>query len=313
MQKNKILITGGTGFIGRAIIRGLIDGNNLLVAPARKPLINLRTNIIMPFLADIAELPPSCEWLEGCNIAIHVAAKAHVVGESLASFRRINTAATLCLAKHCAAAGVKRFIFLSSIGVNGISNVKSFSVSDAAAPVEDYAVSKFEAENGLKRISVETGMEVVIIRPPLVYGHGAPGNFGKLTRLAQKNLPLPLGSIHNKRSLVALDNLIDLIVTCINHPKAANQTFLVSDDRDVSVTELLKMMTLAAGKKSRLIPVPLSLLTLSCKLIGKQAVIERLSGNLQVDISHTKETLNWKPPITIEEGINRCFIREESC
>jgi len=156
-------------------------------------------------------------------------------------------------------------------------------------------------------------MEIVIIRPPLVYGPNAPGNFGKLINLAKKNLPLPLGAIENKRSRVAIDNLIDLIGTCIEHPNAANQTFLVSDGHDVSTTDLLKMLTRAAEHKPRLLPVSVSWLRFATKLIGKQAVIDRLCGNLEVDITHTKETLNWRPPISLDEGIKRCFIEEELC
>ncbi|MDP5460139.1 SDR family oxidoreductase [Alishewanella sp. SMS8] len=311
MNNNKILITGTTGFIGKALLECLIHSECFIVAPTRRPLTTLPSNLVMPVLFDIAALPDRPDWFDGCKIAIHIAAKAHVAGEPIASFRQVNTEATFNLARRCAEAGVKRFIFLSSIGVNGISNFEPFTMLDTPSPVEAYAVSKLEAEIGLKQIAKETGMEVVIIRPPLVYGLDAPGNFGKLAKLAQKNLPLPLGAIHNKRSLVARDNLVDLIITCIDHPKAANQTFLVSDDQDVSTTELLQMMTRAAGKKPRLIPVPVSWLKLAGKLTGKQAVIDRLCGNLQVDISHTKDTLNWKPPVTVEEGIARCFAGSE--
>lgn len=307
MHKNKILITGATGFIGRALLEYLNHGDGFIVAPARRPLTTLPSNVVMPLLSDITVLPDRHDWFNGCNIAIHIAAKAHAAGEPLSVFRHVNTNATLSLARSCADAGVKRFIFLSSIGVNGIGSFKPFTSRDTPAPVEDYAVSKLEAEIGLKQIAKETGMEVVIIRPPLVYGPAAPGNFGKLVQLAKRNLPLPFGAIPNKRSLVALDNLVDLIVNCIDHPKAANQTFLVSDDRDVSTTELLQMMTRAAGKKPRLIRVPVSWLKLAGKLTGKLAVIDRLCGNLQVDISHTKDTLGWTPSITVEEGITRCF------
>jgi UDP-glucose 4-epimerase len=156
-------------------------------------------------------------------------------------------------------------------------------------------------------------MQLVIIRPPLVYGPDAPGNFGKLAKLAQKNLPLPLGAVQNKRSLIALDNLVDVIVTCIDHPAAANQTFLVSDDDDISTTQLLELITRAAGKTPRLLPVPVSWLRLAAKLTGKQAIIDRLCGNLQLDISHTRQTLGWTPPVSVQQGITRCFINEEVC
>lgn len=302
-----VLLTGATGFIGGSLLTALVAKHYKVIAPSRTPLDELPENVTMPLLQDISALPDNSELFAGCDVVIHIAAKAHVYGVSLAEFIRVNTEGTLRLAQLAVRAGVKRFIFLSSIGVNGISNTKPFSVADKPAPVEDYAVSKLNAEIGLKQIAADTGMEVVIIRPPLVYGANAPGNFGKLAKLAEKNLPLPLGAIHNKRSLVALDNLVDLIVTCIDHPKAANQTFLVSDDQDVSTTELLQMMTRASGKKPLLLPVPVSWLKLAGKFTGKQAEIDRLCGNLQVDISHTKETLAWKPPVSVEEGIARCF------
>ncbi|MEO3678871.1 SDR family oxidoreductase [Rheinheimera sp. FR7-31] len=303
----KILVTGASGFIGKALVSNLINRGIKLTTPVRKPIPGLADVVEMPFLSDLCDFPLDSNWFNSRDAVVHIAAKAHSSNVTLADFVKVNTHAALNVARLASKAGVKRFIFLSSIGVNGISNTRPFNVADDPAPVEDYAVSKLEAEIGLKQIAAETGMEVVIIRPPLVYGANAPGNFGKLAKLAQKNLPLPLGAIHNKRSLVALDNLVDLIVTCIDHPNAANQTFLVSDDRDVSTTELLKLMTRAAGKKPWLLPVPMSWLKLAGKLTGKQAVVDRLCGNLQVDITHTKQTLGWTPLVTVEEGIARCF------
>ncbi len=166
----------------------------------------------------------------------------------------------------------------------------------------------------MRQIAKETGLEVVIIRPPLVYGANAPGNFGKLTQAVRYGQWLPLGAVHNQRSFVALDNLVDLIITCIDNPNAVNQIFLVSDDEDISTTRLLEMMTRAADRSPRLLPVPMGLLRLIGKLTGKQAMIERLCGNLLVDISHTKAILGWQPPISVEEGIKRCFIEDkEEC
>jgi nucleoside-diphosphate-sugar epimerase len=303
-----ILLTGASGFVGSAVQAALIKAGVSLITPVRKvtPYHSL-PKLQQVEIADLSDIGTSLLQLHKPDVVIHIAAKAHAVGVSLAEFRRLNTEATLNIARAAADAGVRRFIFLSSIGVNGINSTGPFKVTDTAAPVEDYALSKLEAEIGLRQIAADTGMEVVIIRPPLVYGPNAPGNFGKLAKLAQKNLPLPLGAIKNQRSLVALGNLVDLIVTCIDHPKAANQTFLVSDDQDVSTTELLQIMTHAAGKKPKLLPVPMSWLQLAGKLTGKSAIIDRLCGNLQVDISHTKQTLGWTPPITVEEGIARCF------
>jgi nucleoside-diphosphate-sugar epimerase len=306
-----IAVTGYSGFVGQQLLAALSDHPCLLLG--RKAHQDYYP--FVPFDLGSKSGFDITESLVGVDTLIHLAARAHVLSESskdpLSEFRAVNTEATLNLARQAAQAGVKRFIFLSSIGVNGISNTSPFSIDDSPAPVEDYAVSKFEAEVGLRKIAAETGMEVVIIRPPLVYGPNAPGNFGKLAKLASKNLPLPFGAIHNKRSLVSLDNLVDLIITCINHPNAANQTFLVSDDHDVSTTELLNAMTLASGKQSRLIPVPVSVLRLAGRLTGKLAVIDRLCGNLQVDISHTKEVLGWKPPVSFQDGIQKCFQKEQ--
>lgn len=312
-MNEKLLLTGCTGFIGKNLVERLYgNARTIVVSAALRRDINLDCNKF--FVGDLDYATNWANALDGQSVVIHLAARAHVSSESstdsLSEFRAVNTEGTLNLACQAAEAGIKRFIFLSSIGVNGISNTSAFSIYDSPAPTEDYAVSKLEAEIGLRKIAEETGMEVVIIRPPLVYGPNAPGNFGKLAKLTSKNLPLPFGAIHNKRSLVAVDNLVDLIVTCIDHPDAANQTFLVSDDHDVSTTELLREMTLAAGKKPRLLPVPISWLQLAGKLTGKQAVINRLCGSLQVDISHTKDVLGWKPPVSFKDGIQKCFEKE---
>lgn len=308
MPANRILITGFTGFVGAKLL-SVLHNKEVALLGRKEPDSNA-----LPFYRFEFNAHSHCKMaLQGIDIVIHCAARVHMMDESssdpLAAFREVNTFGTLNLAKQAAAAGVKRFIFLSSIKVNGESTLvdKPFKYDDVAKPEDAYGISKAEAEAGLKQIAAETGMEVVIIRPPLVYGPGVKANFAAMLKLAQKNLPLPLGAIHNKRSLVALDNLVDLIVTCIDHPKAANQTFLVSDDQDISTTELLKLMTRAAGKKPWLLPVPMSWLKLAGKLTGKQAVIDRLCGNLQVDINHTKQTLGWTPPVTVEEGIARCF------
>jgi len=235
------------------------------------------------------------------------------VAEPLAAFREVNVQGTLNLACQAAAVGVKRFIFISSIKVNGEQTRlgQSFFSHDDPSPEDFYGISKHEAEQGLRELAAETGMEVVIIRPPLVYGPSVKGNFASMIKLVGKGLPLPLGAVHNKRSLVALDNLVDLIITCIDHPGAANETFLVSDGEDLSTTQLLQGVAAAMGKPSRLIPVPAGLLQFGATLLGKKAMAQRLLGSLQVDISHTRKCLNWTPPLTVKQGLQRCFPNQQ--
>ena len=243
---------------------------------------------------------------------MHLAARVHVMAERasnpLVEFRRVNVDGTLNLGRQAAAAGVRRFVFVSSVKVNGESTAAdhAFNAADIPAPQDPYAISKMEAEQGLRRIAAETGMEVVIVRPPLVYGPGVKANFAALMRAVQRGVPLPLASVtHNRRSFVALDNLVDLLITCIDHPAAANQTFLVSDGEDLSTTDLLRRLGQAMNKPARLIPVQPSLLQLGANLLGKGDMAQRLLGNLQVDISHTRQTLGWTPPVSVDEGLRR--------
>lgn len=213
---------------------------------------------------------------------------------------------SLALARQAAEAGVKRFIFLSTIKVLGDSTSASvFNADTKPAPMDEYACSKWHAEQGLRALAAETGMEVVIIRPVLVYGPGVKANFLSMMRWLNKGVPLPFGAIYNKRSLVALDNLVDLIVTCIDHPAAANQTFLVSDGEDLSTSELLGKMALALGKPARLLPLPSRMLELGARLLGKQPLAQRLCGSLQVDISKTRELLGWSPPVTVDQALRK--------
>lgn len=263
----------------------------------------------------MANLEPSSDWstaLTGCDVIVHAAARVHVMQERaqdpLAEFRRVNVVGTLNLARQAADAGVRRFVFLSSIKVNGEMTAidRPFTASQPAAPLDPYGVSKAEAEEGLHRLGAETGMEIVIVRPPLVYGPGVRANFGRLVSAIGRGLPLPLARVdQNRRSLVALDNLVDLILTCTTHPAAANQTFLVSDGEDLSTADLLRRLGVAMGRPARLLPVPLALLRLGATLAGKGDMAQRLLGNLQVDITHTCQTLGWRPPISVDEGLRR--------
>ncbi len=303
----KVLLTGGTGFLGTNLVKSLEQHCIITTAPVRSKVLTSNSFVHYPLFNDISKIAQDESIFKGVDAVIHTAALAHSKNISEESYEKINYKLTITLAKAASRFNVERFIFISSIGVHGTSNNTPFKVTDRTNPIENYALSKYKAEVDLKKIAEDTGMEVVIIRPPLVYGKGAPGNFGTLLKVAEKNLPLPLGAINNQRSFVAIDNLIDLIVTCIDHPNAANQTFLVSDDEDISTSNILKKLTLAAGKKPWLLPVPTSFLKLVASMVGKKAAVVRFSSSLTVDIEHTKNTLNWKPPITLDEGIRRCF------
>jgi len=308
-----ILVTGSTGFIGRALIDRLHEEHAHL--PVRASC-RASAGTLAPGVQSICvrDLLPDTEWsaaLQRVDAVLHCAARVHVMRDAsrdpLSEFRQVNVQGTLNLARQAAAMGVKRFVFVSSVKVNGeLTRLGSpFHAADAPAPMDAYGVSKWEAEIGLRAIAQETGMEVVIIRPPLVYGPGVKANFASMVRWLQRGIPLPLGAIHNLRSLVALDNLVDLIITCIHHPAAANQTFLVSDGEDVSTTELLQRMGAALGKPARLLPVPQRLLEWGAALVGKQAVAQRLFSSLQVDISATRQLLGWTPPVSLEQGLRQ--------
>jgi nucleoside-diphosphate-sugar epimerase len=302
------LITGANGFIGESLSRHIASLNYPFLTTTRK----INKNSLYKQV-QIDGITRSTNWIHvllNIDVVIHLAARAHILNDTatdpLAAFRETNTAGTLNLARQAADAGVRRFIFISSIGVNGNQTFgKPFTAADTPNPAEPYAISKHEAELGLHQIAAETSMEVVIIRPPLVYGANAPGNFGRLIHTLARGIPLPLGSIHNHRSLVALPNLIDLITTCIDHPAAANQTFLVSDGEDLSTTDLLRRLGDALGKPARLLPIPQAWLETTLPLLGKRAIAQRLCGSLQIDLSHTRNTLGWTPPVSVDAALRQ--------
>jgi nucleoside-diphosphate-sugar epimerase len=308
----RILVTGASGFVGSHLLARLAAQPSVVVRGAvRGTPTGNHSGLIA-----VGEINCDTDWseaLQGQCVVVHTAARAHIMddmaADPLTEFRSVNVTGTLNLARQAAAAGVGRFVFISSIKVNGeqTPSGQCFTADDAPVPEDPYGISKWEAEQGLQKFARETCMEVVIIRPPLVYGPGVKGNFASMIKLVGKGLPLPLGAVHNQRSLVALDNLFDLIITCIDHPGAANETFLVSDGEDLSTTQLLQGVAEAMGKPSRLIPVPASLLQFGATLLGKKALAQRLLGSLQVDISHTQKCLNWTPPLTVKQGLQRCF------
>ena len=262
----------------------------------------------------VGDLLPTTDWglaLQGVDEVVHCAARVHVMQDDatdqLQAYREVNVYGTLNLARQAAQAGVRRFVFVSSIKVNGEATQpgQSFTADDVPAPLDPYGVSKLEAEQGLRRIEAQTGMGVVIVRPPLVYGIGVKANFAALMRWVARGIPLPLGAIYNSRSMVALDNLVDLLVSCVKHPAAAGQTFLVSDGEDVSTSELLRRTAQAMGKKAFLLPIPAFVLELGAALLGKRAVVQRLCGSLQLDINKTRQLLRWNPPVSVDEGLRR--------
>ena len=326
LVKATVLVTGATGFVGHALIKNLLSDDCHVVAAVRSKQSLSDVNIEKVNIGSISGTTDWSKALKDIDVLIHCAARAHIMNDSvadpLAEFRQVNTAGTLNLARQAAEVGVRRFVFISSIKVNGEltgsdtqphpsplaegEGVKDcFSEDDVFIPADPYGLSKYEAEQGLLALAKETGMEVVIIRPTLVYGPGVKGNFASLLKWMKKGIPLPFGAIHNQRSLVALDNLVSFIIHCIDHPKAANEVFLISDGKDVSTTELLRKVAHAFGKKALLLPVPVCWMNFAAKLIGKSDVANRLFGSLQVDSSKARELLGWKPVITMDEQLKK--------
>lgn len=305
-----ILITGATGFIGSALTSRLSESKNRYIRAASRTLMPGLLPGIEQIAFDLIEERNFSRHLTGIDVIVHCAARVHVMKEThsdpLKAYRQANTLATLNFAQQAADAGVRRFVFVSTIKVNGEATELGhpYTADDSPAPQDPYGVSKLEAEQGLRELSARTGMEVVIIRPPLVYGHGVKANFASMVRWLRRGIPLPLGSVtKNRRSLVYLENLVDLLCVCIEHPNAANQTFLVSDGEDVSTTELLIRTGLAMSQKARLLPLPVHMLESVLSLAGKQVMAQRLCGTLQVDIEKTKCLLGWSPPFALDEGL----------
>jgi UDP-glucose 4-epimerase len=285
-DSGKVLVTGAGGFVGTALCQQL-KANGIAVLPGKRGV----------------ELLPEM----AVDAVVHLAARVHMMQEtlsdSLSVYREVNTQGTLNLARQAAVAGVQRFVFVSTVKVNGEGRLGIYSESDTPNPTDPYAISKWEAERGLRDIATNSGMEIVIVRPPLIYGPGVKANFLSMMRWLSRGVPLPLGAIHNKRSLVGLANLVDLLITCLDHPAAANQTFLVSDGEDLSTTELFVRMAAALGKPARLIPVPAWMLAAGASLLGKRDLSQRLCGSLRVDISKARSMLGWSPPVSVDEGL----------
>ncbi len=317
----RVLVTGASGFVGRCL-------TGTLAAAGRDVRVALRQSPFLPTIERaesvmVDELHAKTDWTAALNnvvSVVHLAARVHVMQDTaldpLTEFRRVNVQGTLRLAQQAVAAGVRRFVFVSSVKVNGEGKPAGspYTADDVPAPVDAYGISKLEAEQGLLELAASTGLEVVIVRPVLVYGPGVKANFLKMMQWLDRGLPLPLGAIDNRRSLVGVDNLVSLILTCLEHPDAVNQVFLASDGEDLSTTALMRRTALALGKSARLVPVPESALTAIAGLLGKGEVAQRLCGSLQVDISKTRRVLDWTPPLTVDAGlalVAQDFLRQK--
>ena len=316
-----MLVTGANGFIGRALCEEEIRQGYSVHALVRSSEKYVVDGCKMTNVANLTRTTDYTEMLVGVNIVIHLAARVHIMNDDAsnpsAEFYEANTAITLNLARQAAFSGVKRFVFLSSIKVNGESTSSElrFTPDDDFIPTDPYALSKYKAEQGLLAIAKETGLEVVIIRPPLVYGPGVKANFSSMMKWIYRGVPLPLGAVQNQRSFVALDNLVSFIIHCVEHPKAANEVFLISDNEDVSTTELLQKVAIAFEKRPLLIPIPVRIMRILANLVGKDGVAKRLFSSLQVDSSKARNLLDWKPTITMDEQLIKtadAYINEKT-
>lgn len=304
-----ILVTGANGFVGTALCRHLASRGHavrraLRSAPAgQAPAGDWRA------VGDLCAAQDWTDALAGCEALVHLAARVHVMQDSaadpLAEFRRVNVEGTLNLARQAARHGVRRFVFVSSVKVNGEATLpgQPFTEEQRPHPQDAYGISKHEAEQGLRALAQETGMQVVIVRPPLVYGAGVRANFRTLALAVQARLPLPLALVDNRRSLVGLDNLVDFLRVCLEHPAAAGQTFLVSDGEDLSTPELVRRMAAAIGRRALLLPVPSALLVAGAALVGKREVARRLCESLQVSIAKARSVLGWAPPASVDQQL----------
>jgi nucleoside-diphosphate-sugar epimerase len=300
-----IVLTGASGFIGQAFVETLTSRGKPFLALSRNPRPGFKA------IGDIADKDDWSQELRGASAVIHLAARAHVRKEQAAdpadAYRRTNVAATERLARAAAECGVKRLVFISSIAVNGKETQpgRPFTEQDAPAPVDLYGISKLQAEQALRQIAQETGLEVVSIRPPLVYGPNVPSNFRAMMQWIAKGVPLPLGAVGNLRTLCAVDNLVDLALLCVEHEAAAGQTFLVGDGEDLSTTDLLRRVGRFMGRPARLVPVPASLLWLGARLLRREAVARQLLASLQLDLSNSRRLLGWTPPVGVDDALRR--------
>ena len=306
----KVLLTGATGFVGRALQQRILIDDQYDLTIAVRSIVDAPSSVRVVQVTDLTADTDWSEAVQGVDVVIHCAARAHVLVESsddpLIEFRKTNVGGALALAQQSLAAGVKRFVFISSIGVNGASTqVEPFTEKSVPAPHAPYAVSKLEAEVALQELCAGTSMQLVIIRPPLVYAAHAPGNFARLLKVVSFGFPLPFLLVKNQRSMVALENLVDFILCCAAHPAAANQTFLIADHQPISTSQMLRYLYAGMGKRLLLLPVPVSLMRFFATLAGRKALFNQLCGSLEVDASKAQQLLGWTPPVTVEDAMRK--------
>lgn len=331
----RVLVTGASGFIGQALCHALMKSGHavrraarssgdahdrnrhLHVSPGTVASTAMRDHNNVAETVVTGAIGPETSWIEaldGIETVVHLAARVHVMkekaGDPLTEYRLVNVAGTERLARTAASVGVRRLVYVSSIKVNGERTRESpFTESDTPDPQDAYGLSKLEAERALSNVAEKTGLEAVIVRPPLVYGPGVGGNFLRMMDWVYRGFPLPLGSIHNSRSLIYLGNLVDALLTCVTHPRAAGKIFLVSDGEDVSTPDLIRRLAMAMGRRARLVPFPPALLRLAGALAGKSAELERLAGSLRVDSSKIRHELQWRPPFSMTQGLRETASR----
>jgi nucleoside-diphosphate-sugar epimerase len=310
-MSQSVVVTGAAGFVGASVVARLAaEGRARVTSVVHRPCDTVDSRFATVCAGDLAAANADLSFLSGASVVVHLANRAHVransVRGSAEEVARVNVTGTVNVARRAADYGVRRFVYISSIGVNGNHTGESaFRETDSPCPYELYAQSKWEAEKALRLVEADSGMAVVVIRPPLVYGANAPGNFGRLLRLVRSGIPLPFGLTRNRRSLVGIDNLVDFIIVCMNHPAARGETFLVSDGEDVSTPELIRRLARSMGRRATLLPIPTRPMIVAASLVGMRGMARQLFESLRIDSGKARDVLDWQAPVPLDIGLHR--------